>query len=54
MLLLKFDFNVTYNADDGTLNIEEIASVVANSSGNFRYNCYILENGLIAPQVKLL
>jgi len=47
---IEVDLNVTYNADDGTINIQEIASVVANSSGNFRYNCYILENGLIAPQ----
>jgi PKD repeat protein len=47
---LNVDLDVSYNPTTRLLDITENAMVMANAEGDFRFNCYILEDGLIAPQ----
>jgi len=47
---MNVDIQVAYNAASASLGIDVIADIITGNSGNFRFNCYIIEDSLIAPQ----
>lgn len=47
---MDIEVEVGYHQPSGSLTVNLTASVITVASGNFRFNCYIIEDSLIAPQ----